>query len=348
MNKVMLPDSYRSTIGSHCLDGSGAGYFIQKGTPASANKWVFFFQGGGACVDEPSCKARAQTVLGSSLQWPNTLSDNNNVLSDSLMVNPDFYTWNHVHVPYCTGDVHIGSWSSPNPWGLFFSGYNNMVAIVTHLRTTGTLNNATEILISGGSAGGLGTFHNTDYFFQTFTRAKVRASPQGGWFMPNASTFDDWSHGKSSLANDSTVHLWKAQLHPECVAYMKLNWFECISVDVMYSFLATPVFVVQNQFDTNQIFVWLGCPRSSPLTQNFIEYYGDRLRLSAQQIKPQSDGAFLASCLEHTANLHLTSGTRINSVSYSQALGDWYFNRKPSSMYIDHCPDKKPCNPKCA
>lgn len=61
-----------------CLDGTKPGFYFFKGT--QSNKWVIFFEGGGWCgLDDPNstladCYARSQTDLGSSKNYPASLS----------------------------------------------------------------------------------------------------------------------------------------------------------------------------------------------------------------------------------------------------------------------------------
>jgi hypothetical protein len=56
-------------------------------------------------------------------------------------------------------------------------------ALVDHLINTTSFNNVTHVLFSGGSAGGIGVFHNADWLSATIKSrinpaAVVKASPQ--------------------------------------------------------------------------------------------------------------------------------------------------------------------------
>jgi len=125
----------------------------------------------------------------------------------------------------------------------------------------------------------------------------------------------------------------------------------CQSTDVSYKFISTPLFVANNGFDTNQIFAQLGCPQVGPHTVAYVEYFGVRMRESTiKQVQSRTkDGLWLASCLLHTENLRMYGGPVVQGQTYREALGDWFFDRKPSarSIFVDQCPDLKPCNPKC-
>ena len=58
----------------------------------------------------------------------------------------------------------------------YFSGHINVVAVVEHLlRRPGTeLAAATDVLLSGDSAGGMGTFHNIDWLADRLPWASVK------------------------------------------------------------------------------------------------------------------------------------------------------------------------------
>ena len=118
--------------GSRCLDGSPAGYYFQPaaptGRPGSSSSWAFYLHGGGACADEPSCTQRANSQLGSSTDWPRAVvlgagkGAGDVMISNSSAANPDFWDWNHVYIPYCSGDTHAGqrTAATADTYGLYF------------------------------------------------------------------------------------------------------------------------------------------------------------------------------------------------------------------------------------
>lgn len=90
-----------------CLDGTQAGVYFQPGFGADANKWMFYFQGGGWCYSVADCVGRSKTSLGSSSGWAPTGSMGG-MLSDNNVSNPYFAGWTKVGLP---------STSSPRPRG---------------------------------------------------------------------------------------------------------------------------------------------------------------------------------------------------------------------------------------
>jgi len=129
----------------------------------------------------------------------------------------------------------------------------------------------------------------------------------------------------------------------------------------MYKYIETPLLVVMNQYDSNQIFDTVGfCPRPNAKNKaevdDYVAYYGSLTRNSIEpQIKGHGqtkakgkDGLFLPSCLAHGG----FSGTTVQSVSnYVDLIGDWFFQRGkyPSHVIIDDCNMTAglPCNAGC-
>lgn len=94
-------------------------------------------------------------------------------------------------------------------------GRNNVDAVISYLKNTTLLGHATEVLISGSSAGGMGTFHGIDQWADALAPAKVIGAPQAGWFFPRVATYTNWTQGHvDSPYTDDFVQLWQTFLHP--------------------------------------------------------------------------------------------------------------------------------------
>lgn len=99
--------------GARCLDGTQAAIYVSPGDPANI---LMFFNSGGFCEGETlsatleSCYKRSSGNLGSSAKYPDTYDyDNKGILSTVPEVNPSFWNWTKVYVPYCDGSLHQGS-----------------------------------------------------------------------------------------------------------------------------------------------------------------------------------------------------------------------------------------------
>jgi len=112
-------------------------------------------------------------------------------------VNPDFHTWNKVMMHYCDGASFGGGRVDPipvsthdgRPAKMWMRGRNNFDAIIHFLLTNTSMGMgvASEIILSGGSAGGLAVFYNLDYL-ATLLPSGVRLTgfPDAGFFLDGA------------------------------------------------------------------------------------------------------------------------------------------------------------------
>ena len=252
MTLQLLPTTMPASAGGRCSDGTMAGYYLHEGT--DPDLFVIYLKGGGACYDEASCQKRAKGALGSSSYWAATMAGKGAYSADCA-ANPDFCAATHVFVPYCTGDCHAGNNTSPSAssWELYFDGHANFAAIIAELKQQHGLAAAKKVLLTGGSAGGIGTFKNVDFLATLLPGAVVKGAPEAGWFFPAALPTDlpniyrpsDWAHfangthGNPSSVNNSQAafvqgELWQSQglYPPACVEQQKPNeWWACGSID---------------------------------------------------------------------------------------------------------------------
>jgi len=362
MKKILFAPNIVESYGARGLDGSPSGYYYQEGQDPT--KVAFWLEGGGLCVEPVDCIRRSKEDLGSSVHWADTYTDTNNVLSDNPALNP-FASWSHVYVPYCSGDVYIGTEKQKNPYGLFFAGHLQMETIVDHLLNTTRFSNATMVLLSGQSAGGIGTFQNADWLTETLKikapRAKVVASPQGGFYFPSTDIvlYPEFALGTMvPFAPFAASYLYDWFHNPfldkSCMDDHKEDPHQCWNAVVHYKYITTPLFIVQNIFDSNQIGTILGLDwwpvKNATDATRFKQYFGSNMREGTKQVlsSPKKDGLFLVACYQHTDNLCTAGGSLIQNVSYAQALFDWVQNssRFPHQL-VEQCPGPDPCNPLC-
>lgn len=192
------PTEYPKAI---CNDGSPAMYTIRKGFGVSKSRWMVYLEGGGACANNPICTARAkgfQNLLTSKLFSDGgkkfTLKDG--IQSPDPSVNPDFYDMNTVMIHYCSSDAWTGTRlaSNPNindiPNGWHFMGHEIVKAVISDLLKKQGMDSATELILAGGSAGGVGTFNNSSAV-KSYIPTSIRyvALPNAG-FISQVAMFD--------------------------------------------------------------------------------------------------------------------------------------------------------------
>ena len=124
---------------------------------------------------------------------------------------------------------------------------------------------------------------------------------------------------------------------------------------IRYKYIRSPLFVIENQYDSNQIFAQELVPHTptDDMVAKYIVMYGEAMRNSTAQVlrnapltkKSQPDGLFHPSCLAHGISATL-NGTHSLTI-----LGDWFFERgKMTALYrlVESCPASAhglPCNP---
>lgn len=178
--------------GAICRDGSPNGIFVRfSSDPASSDKLMINFEGGGACLSPHFCDHNPANLNQMFSGGANAQGEAfNAVLLDNLVSPPvaqlpwdkgifdftneanPFKGWNQVYIPYCTGDVHFGtndngSVATSVITGGHFVGYNNAKLFIGHL--VPTFPNLQRVVLTGSSAGGLGAVLNAGMVQDAFT-----------------------------------------------------------------------------------------------------------------------------------------------------------------------------------
>jgi hypothetical protein len=338
---------------------------------------------------------------GSSKEWGDAIDGGDPVLEADPAQNPDFYEWNRVRVNYCTGDAHMGQRTAPSAdtWGYWFDGHLNLQRVIADLKAKHGLGNATHVLVSGESAGGIGLFVNVDYIASLLPSVTVfKAAPTAGWFFPEDPAAIPKGGGlplnfsakeithSPATPSGSALSLYQSYTNPACLAaYPASEADYCGSVHNQYPYITTPLLVIENNYDTAQIYANYGHAPKHPTGKevaekaDYLSYYGGVMRNSiGPQIKAHGqtkakgkDGLFLPSCLSHALSTETTLAAQVSmpenitaaaaaaglqqanstQVGYMELLGDWYFERNKfaSHILIDDCKmtDGQPCNPNC-
>lgn len=197
MAQRILPQTVADAFGAKCLAGEAPQYYIRANK--SSNNWVLFLEGGGWCYGETandtidSCAGRGgfkppmATADGKIQQNEDRTSQNmgdvGGILSADPTINPDFFTWNAVFIHYCDGasmgsdrtDPIVVETKDGKPAQLWMRGRSNFNAVIHDLQTAMGMDTAKEIILSGGSAGGLAVFYNLDHL-TTLVPSTVRVT----------------------------------------------------------------------------------------------------------------------------------------------------------------------------
>lgn len=84
-------------------------FFFKQG---KSDRLVVYFNGGGACWNDKTCTSSlglgSEPTFNPTLAVENTPVNAGGIFDDSREANP-VKDWSMVFIPYCTGDIHIGS-----------------------------------------------------------------------------------------------------------------------------------------------------------------------------------------------------------------------------------------------
>ena len=166
MPLTLLTEEQYATQGAFCLDGGAPGFYFKAADPskssdtAASTSWVLYFKGGGWCYNEKDCKSRAAGSLGNSSHFPAKYTVGG-ILDENPTASPVLAGYNHVVLWYCDGASFSGDAEQPadvDGTKIYFRGRRVLDAILDVLLDSSGpygLNHATQVLLSGGSAGGV-------------------------------------------------------------------------------------------------------------------------------------------------------------------------------------------------
>ena len=284
--------------GAACLDGSPYAFYFARNR--SSTRWSIYFGGGGWCYNETLCAARAASKLGTSTLWPAVGecacpyfdadgSPDGGGCNCASLVYCDGASFSGFRaqpwpvapplgggdggdggLPYKTrrrtwrldGDGHAGD--NPPPLRhitqLAFRGLRNLDAALEHLVADGGLADATELVVTGGSAGGLSTFLHADRVAAAAPRARVRALPVVGYFLDHpemgGGTPDYREHMQNVMdMQNVTGGDSGGALSEACLAAYPMERWRCFMSPFAQAFVKTPFFMFNSRFD----FWQLGC-----------------------------------------------------------------------------------------
>ena len=142
-----------SDDGPACLFGTPYRVYIR---PGDSEKVLFYLEGGGGCWNEETCFGGGPLGAKETPEPFIPLSFPSGVLSDTDPNNP-FAGWTVLYVPYCDGSVFSGDNVVTYDSGtIYHRGQVNLSAAIDVMRANNPA--PSEIVVSGSSAGGFGTF----------------------------------------------------------------------------------------------------------------------------------------------------------------------------------------------
>jgi hypothetical protein len=182
--------TYVPVTGAQCRDGSSTGVAVNLNP--DSDRVLIYLEGGGACFNLLSCGLNPARFDG-----PGFDGRSRGLFDRENDENP-VADWNFIYVPYCTGDVHIGNRPDAKVPGLGsrqqFVGYRNMELNLA--RIVATFPDASQVLLTGSSAGGFGAAGNYAQTQEAFGDVPVTllddsGPPMDAPFLPSC-LLDQW------------------------------------------------------------------------------------------------------------------------------------------------------------
>lgn len=340
MTKVLMSDFAQST-GAVCLDGTPGAFYIRKGTGDGATKWYVHHQGGGWCESLDDCLGRSNGDLGSSKKYPATQNQGGGYFSPLQSQNPLMWNWNSVFMRYCDGGSFSGDNETVTEYKgkqLTYRGKRVREAIVATLKRDHGLGQATDLVVSGCSAGGLATFLHTDQWCKAVPSSKCVGLPDSGFFLkyqspkvppspgtppPHASTPTlrntipgDYDAGLSWVYREMNA---TSAVNSDCEAWAQahgLDGHNCMFAEYSGNFTESPLFPLQSEYDSWQTGHVLA-------SGDDVQVLGDNItaRTKSDILSNKDSGVFLNSCHTHCG---VWGGPAIDGDKPGSALQKWY------------------------
>ena len=299
-------------------------------------------------------------------------------------LNPTFATWNHVILMYCDGASFSGDRADTVPWAdpqnpgknisLHFRGRRILDFILDTLSEKYGMRTATEVLLSGGSAGGLAAYLHADYVEEYVNAlnmkhgnpalSKYGVAPVSGFFLMHATGGEK----EIPLYPNEMEYVFKMQnsssgVNSKCLASYAgspEHGYRCIFANESYAHSSAPIFPLQSAVDKWQLEniydydenCWgdITMDKCSAAQIERLNGYAHDLLTDisrTEKFKSAGSGAFIESCVEHVQmqgrgfNVY-----KIGGVSAQEALTSWWESdfQEPASKHT-HLPCKLVENP---
>jgi hypothetical protein len=249
------------------------------------------------------------------------------------------------HVNYVDGGSFSGNRSDPvldpaTNRTLYFRGKRILRAVLLDLLSSQGMDSATDIVLSGCSAGGLAVYLQADFmasFLPTATR--LVAVPDSGYFFASGSFEGDMRNAATRFFDMDT--------NAACEQSRATKPGDCAFAQFVTPYVKTPIFAVQSIFDgwqmdeiarppdwgraQNSSFGEHCCRRDSKACLATVNRFGSELNSSLNSVllSNPKNGGFIDSCNHHCGSWasDLTVGfidPRVDGIEVGAAFDRWF------------------------
>lgn len=378
MVNVVVPGA--AAIGAVYPNGEPANYFLNYTGSAG---WVIHLSGGGWRFLKPQNGAADASMLssltsdgiehldGSAGDIGHCYGKCDGVLSDDPKINPLFYSFNKVWIPI-SGTSFTGDRASDQPYPV--RGKRIQEAVIRDLQARYHMNAASDVILTGGSSGGLAVYLTCDRVGDLIGKANATTRytclADAGFFLDHPDI-----NGKPSQSPsfEESFVAWNSSggTNQDCIAhYTPLGTPEkCIFAQYVFPFIKSSIFVMQNLYDSWQVnnILRIGCagynkPMDScnAAQMSALEAYGATMRIAlSPAIASPKVGIFAPSCIAHcqsVSNEHAAALWEwparwgIEGLTPQKAFDVWYAAGGvggTGTKHVQACDWGSSCNPLC-
>ena len=251
---------------SACLDGTPQSFYFRPGYGDGIDKFIIYIKGGAWCsgIDEyvasacsDTCADRAKGVLGSSKSFEPYMyipeSKGDGYISNQQSSNPLAYNYNTVWINYCDGASFSGNNATniktAQNTTIYFRGFANLNAVFELLWNQYGLHKASDVILTGSSAGALAVYLHADYIGNNFVAkgANYMAMPDSGFFIDYAGNgnYDGCMKWIYEWQNTSIA------LNKDCMN--DTDDYKCMFAQYTAPYIKHKILALQSRFDTYQI-----------------------------------------------------------------------------------------------
>jgi hypothetical protein len=179
--------TWHDVEGSVCRDGSPTGIGLRVQDP---KRLAIYLNGGGACFNDLTCASNPSSFNEDDLF---DLEDSQFGIFDFSRPENPIRDWSVMFVPYCTGDVHLGTRYQGVALGVdepqAFVGSYNFEKALTFIKPYFDQNEVEEILLFGSSAGGYAVYTHFMKVKRFFPNAKLTVIDDSGPIFEDLQAF---------------------------------------------------------------------------------------------------------------------------------------------------------------
>jgi hypothetical protein len=246
--------------GAVCLDGTPPAYYIDY-SKTNSRVWVVMFQGGGWAYTQEDAKSRSTGSLGSSAKAATSYTFTQGPLSSDQNMNPTFYNANRVYLLYCDGGSWTGDLDEPlNVDGtkVFIRGKRVLDALFNALLADEGMFLATDVLLSGTSAGALASILHADYIQTLLPNTVVRYGvlPISGFFLNHEDLGGSLTYG-GEMRNVFEYQNSTFGVNSACIEGKTMNGTaltsDCMFANETIAVTTSPMFLLNSYVDSWQL-----------------------------------------------------------------------------------------------